>query len=245
MRRETAKRWTGSAGMAGLRCRVGRRIGVGACAVVMLLAGVMGGTVVLNPATAFAAACGTSVPAGSSCTLTGTLTVTAGALTLTAPASLSWAATLNGTNQTVVDTTAADQQYTVTDATGSGAGWHVTVSATTFTNGAHTLANAGTFVNTGSVTSVSATTSPTAACAAAVSCTLPTNSTTYPVAITTAPTSPAAVTIYDTAAATGLGQIVIGGSTAANPVGWWVNVPANASAGAYTSTVTLAVVSAP
>jgi hypothetical protein len=28
-------------------------------------------------------------------------------------------------------------------------------------------------------------------------------------------------------------------------VGWWINVPASASAGAYTSTVTMAVVSAP
>ncbi|MEV0403634.1 hypothetical protein [Actinoallomurus sp. NPDC050550] len=34
--------------------------------------------------------------------------------------------------------------------------------------------------------------------------------------ITTAASSPTAVTIYDTAAGTGLGQVVIGGSTAAN-----------------------------
>jgi hypothetical protein len=53
------------------------------------------------------------------------------------------------------------------------------------------------------------------------------------------------VTIYDTAAATGVGQVVIGGSGAANPVGWWLNVPASAFAGAYTSTVTMAVISAP
>jgi WxL domain surface cell wall-binding len=201
--------------------------------------------VALNEASALGAACGTAVPAGTSCTLTGTLNLTAGSLTLTSPGSLTWSSTLNGTNQSVVDTTAADQQYTVDDATGSGAGWHVTLSATTFTNGTHTLANTGTFVNTGSVTSISATTGPTATCATGATCTLPTNSTTYPVAVTTAATSPTPVTIYDTAASSGLGQLVVGGSTAANPVGWWLNVPGNAFAGAYTSTVTLAVISAP
>jgi hypothetical protein len=205
----------------------------------------MGSFVILDSTVAYGAACGTPVPAGSNCTLTGTLNVTAGTLTLTSPSSLTWAATLNGANQSVVDTTAADQQYTVDDATGSGAGWHVTVSATTFTNGTHTLSNTGSLVNTGSTTSISATTAPTATCATGTTCTLPTNGTTYPVAITTAPTTPTAVTIYDTASATGLGQIVIGGSTAANPVGWWVNVPGSAFAGAYTSTFTLAVVSAP
>jgi hypothetical protein len=100
-------------------------------------------------------------------------------------------------------------------------------------------------VTTGSVTSVSAITAPTATCAAGTTCTLPTDSTTYPVAITTAATSPTAVTVYDTAANTGVGQVVIGGSAQADPLGWWLDVPANASAGAYTSTVTLAIVSAP
>ena len=198
---------------------------------------------VLVPVTAAATACGSPVPAGSNCTLTGTLTVTAGSLTLTSPASLTWAATLNGLNQSVVDTTSGDEQYTVNDATGSGAGWHVTAAATTFTTGSHTLANSGTFVNTGSVTSISATAAPTATCTG--TCTPPTDSTTYPVAITTAASSPTPATIYDTAASTGLGQVVIGGSGQANPVGWWLNVPADTSAGSYTSTITLAIVSAP
>jgi hypothetical protein len=175
--------------------------------------------------------------------VTGTLTVTAGSLTLTSPTSLTWAVTLNGTNQTAVDSVAGDQQYTVNDATGSGAGWHVTTSATTFTNGTHTLLDSGTFVNTGSITSIAAATAPTATCVA--TCVLPTNTTTYPVAITTAPSTPTAVTIYDTSAATGVGQVTIGGHAAANPVGWWVNVPSSAFAGAYTSTVTMAIVSAP
>jgi hypothetical protein len=206
------------------------------------LAAVTTGAVVLVPGTAQATACGTAIPAGSNCTLTGTLGLTGGTLILTSPSSLSWSATMTGLNEQVFDTNAGDQQYTVNDATGTGAGWHVTLSATTFTSGSHTLPNTGTLVTTGSITSVSATTAPTATCTG--TCTLPTNSTTYPVAITTA-TSPTAVTIYDAATSTGLGQVVIGGNTSANPVGWWVAVPANAFAGSYLSTLTMAIVSAP
>jgi hypothetical protein len=175
--------------------------------------------------------------------MTGTVNLTGGALTLTSPGSLTWTGTLNGLDQSLVDTTAADQQYTVNDATGSGLGWHVTTSATTFTNGTKTFANTGTFVTNGSVTSITATNAPTATCTG--TCTLPTNTTTYPVAITTAPVSPTPSTIYDTSAGTGLGQIVIGGSAQPNPVGWWVNVPASASVGAYTSTITMTITSGP
>lgn len=212
-------------------------------ALVVLAGGLTAASVVLTSGAASATACGTAIPAGSSCTMTGTLNLTGGALTLTSPSSLTWAATLNGLDQSVVDVISGDQQYTVNDATGSGAGWHVTTSATTFTNGSHTLPDTGTFVTTGSVTSIAATTAPTATCSG--TCTLPTDSTTYPVAITTAASSPTPVTIYDAATATGLGQILIGGSGHTNPVGWWVNVPASASAGAYTSTITMTVISAP
>lgn len=210
------------------------------CAVV---AGGLTGSVVVASGTADAAACGTAVAAGTDCTLTGTANLGAGTLTLTSPASLGWSTTLNGLNQSLVDPTAADQGYTVNDATGSGAGWHVTASATTFTTGTHTLPDTGTFVTTGSTSSPTATTAPSATCTG--TCTLPTNSTTYPVALTTAATTPTATTVYDTAAATGLGQMTIGGSTAADPVGWWVNVPASAQAGTYTSTITTEIISGP
>lgn len=104
---------------------------------------------VLGPAgaPAFAAACGGAIVAGSSCTLTGSMTITGGSLTLTSPSALSWTATLNGGNQTLYDANSADEAYVVNDATGSAAGWNVTVSATTFTSGSHTLANAGTLSN--------------------------------------------------------------------------------------------------
>jgi hypothetical protein len=172
--------------------------------------------------------------------MTGTVTLSGGTLTLTSPSSLTWTGTLTGLDQSLVDTTSSDQQYTVNDATGSGAGWHVTTGATQFTNGTHTFPNTGTFSTTGSVTSATATTAPTATCTA--TCSLPTNTTTYPVAITTGATP---ATIYDTAINTGMGQIVIGGSTQANPVGWWVNVPASAISGSYTSTITMQITSGP
>lgn len=208
-----------------------------------LTGGLAPALIALTPGVASAGPCGSAVAAGTTCTLTGTLGVTGGSLTLTSPSSLAWSETLNGLDQSVVDTVAGDQQYTVNDATGTGAGWHVTMSATTFTNSSHTLPNTGTLSTNGSVTSITGTSAPTATCSA--TCTLPTNTTTYPVAITTAATSPTPAVIYDTSASTGLGQIVIGGSTAADPVGWWLQVPASVYTGSYVSTVTLEVISAP
>ena len=73
-------------------------------------------------------------------------------------------------------------------------------------------------------------------------CTLPSNTTTYPVLITTAASSPTATKIYDDAASSGLGQLTIGN---ANLVGWWLNVPANAVSGTYTSTFTWQINSGP
>ena len=221
-----------------------RRFLPGLGAFLIAAGGLTAGSVGLMSGTANAAACGTAVSAGSDCTMTGTVGLTAGDLTLTSPSSLSWASTLTGTDQNLVDTVAADQQYTVNDATGSGTGWHVQISASTFTNGAHTFPNtAGVFSTNGSVSSVTDTTAPTATCTG--TCSLPTNTTTYPVEITTDPNNPQPFIIYDTAANTGLGEVVIGGSTAANPVGWWVNVPASASAGSYTSTITMEIISGP
>jgi hypothetical protein len=196
--------------------------------------------IALTPGTASASGCGMAIAAGTSCTLTGSLGVSASTLTLTSPSSLAWSETLTGLDQSVVDT--SDQQYTVNDATGSGDGWHVTVSATTFTNGSYTLTDTGTFSTNGSTGSITSTSAPTATCSANATCTLPTNTETYPVAITTAATSPTPTNIYDTSAGTGLGQIVIGGT---NPVGWWLQVPASVYAGSYTSTVTLEVISGP
>ena len=53
------------------------------------------------------------------------------------------------------------------------------------------------------------------------------------------------VSIYNAAAATGLGNIVIGTSSAGAPAAWWLNVPASATAGAYASDITIAINSGP
>ena len=166
-----------------------------------------------------------------------------GPLTVTAPGSLTWAVTLNGANQSVADTVAGDQQLAVSDETLTGAGWDVTISATTFTNGAHTLPNTGTFVLTGDVSSITASTAPSLACT--LSCIPPADAVTYPVAITTAASSPSPVSVYEASVGSGLGWILLGGSSSADPFGWWVKVPGNAFRGSYTSTVTVAIASGP
>jgi hypothetical protein len=219
---------------------------LGAC---VLFTGGISASVLLGAGSAQAAPCpGTPVVAGTSCTDTGTLTYTGGTLALTSPTALTWAGTGNGLDQQLVDATTAHQSYVVDDATGSGAGWHVTVSATTFSSTVPTtatLANTGTFSTNGSITSAVATTGPTAACTSGATCTVPTDTgVTYPVAMTTALTTPTAVSVYNAPLTTGLGSITIGLPGAA-PVGWWVAVPANAVPGLYTSTVTLEVLTAP
>jgi len=220
-----------------------RRLVRSLAALVVLTGGLTAGSAGLLSGPAGAAACGPTAPTSGDCEMTGSVALTGGTLTLASPASLSWAGTLTGSDQSLVDTVPADQQYTVGDATGTGAGWHVTISATTFTNGGSTFPDAGTFVTNGSTSDITATTGPSATCS--TTCTPPANTTTYPVAISPAAVTPTASTIYYASANTGLGSIVIGGSTAANPVGWWVNVPGNAIAGAYTSSMTMAVISGP
>jgi hypothetical protein len=220
---------------------------VGAC---VLLAGGIGAGVLAGAGAAQAAPCSGAVGAGTSCTDTGTISYAVGTLTLLSPLALNWATTDNGLDQQLFDATTAHQSYVVDDATGGGAGWNVTVSATTFTGTVTpfpALANAGTFSTNGSIASAAATTPPTGACTSGATCTPPTNSMAalgYPVAITTAASSPTAVKIYDTSGSTGVGSITVGLPGAA-AVGWWVFVPANAVPATYTSTITLEVISAP
>jgi hypothetical protein len=190
-----------------------------------------------------ASACGV----GSPCTVDGSASIVAGSLTLTTPTTLNWSTILSGVDQYLVDTTGAHTSYKVNDATGSGNGWNVTAAATTFTDGtSDTLGDTGTLSTNGSLSSATSTSGPSAICdtsTGANTCTLPTNGTTYPVAITTDPSTPTAYTIFDTAASSGLGALVVG--TGVHPVGWWVKVPANTLAGTYTSTLTVSINSGP
>jgi hypothetical protein len=185
-------------------------------------------------------------------------------MNLTPPAGLAWGAPITGADQSMIDTTAADQTYTVLDATGTAPGWNVTASATPFavatlvTGGAPvgtTLGTAGattsTFFTNGSASDPASTLAPDANCSTGSTCTPPTNllaTAGYPVTITAGQAaSTAPEVIYDAAVATGLGTIVIGnnGATGTNPVGWWLNVPSNTIAGIYTSTVSVQLNSGP
>jgi hypothetical protein len=205
----------------------------------------IGGFVVFTGGAANALACAPGQAAGTPCSITGTLTLTSGSMTLDAPPAVAWATTANGLDQSLVDTTTADQGYTVNDATGTAPGWHVTLAATTFTNAAATatLPDTGTFATNGSLTAATDPTAPTAACNTGSTCTVPTDNTAYPVGVTTG-TAVTPTNIYDASAGTGDGSILIG-NPGADPVGWWLAVPANAPEGAYTSTVTVDLVSGP
>jgi len=227
---------------------------LGAC---VLLTGGISASVLLSAGSADAAPCPVGAPApagttnaGTPCTITGTLTMTAGSLNMTVPTSLGWTETVNGLDQTLVDPTLAHQTYQVNDSTGTATGWHVTASATAFVNGAHTLGTAGatttpTFSTNGSIGAMADTTAPTAACLGTSTCTLPTDVTTYPVNITFgAAASAAPIDIYDASALTGLGTITIG-LPGTNPVGWWLNVPSNTFVANYSSTITLELISGP
>ena len=210
-----------------------------------LVLGVGGGTMAASSAPA--ADCD-GVTFAASCTMTGTATITAGSLGVAAPAVQTWGTTLDGTNKLLVNDAPADTSLSVQDATGSGAGWNVTATATTFTVGATTtvLADGGTLVFTGSAALGGETSAvpPGNACAPDTTCTVPTNNVAVPVDFTTgAAVTP--VSIYNAALATGLGNIVIGTASAGAPAAWWVNVPANATAGAYASDITIAINSGP
>jgi hypothetical protein len=169
--------------------------------------------------------------------MTGSADLT-GSLSLQAPASLSWAETLNGLDQQVVDLT--DTTYTATDSTASGAGWYVSITATQFTgttSDADLLPDtAGSSETNGSTSSESATTAPGETCAVTAECTLATNGLTYPVLMAADGT---AYTVYDAAATTGEGAIVI------TPAAWWLNIPANTVPDTYTSAITLAISTGP
>jgi hypothetical protein len=152
-------------------------------------------------------------------TLTATATVsgTAG-VSLNLPSNPSVSATLDGTDQTV----SYAPVLGVVDARGSGAGWNLQISATSFSDGAgHTLAP-------GTVTAA------VQACHSGSSCTAATNSgITLPLTITGT-----AAKFFNAAVNTGLGKVDVTPTVQ-------VAIPGNSFAGTYTSTVTLAAATGP
>ena len=151
-------------------------------------------------------------------TVTGT--VTAGTLSIATAATPTFGVTLNGIDQVATYTVPT----TVTDATGSDAGWNLTVSSTQFTTGSFTLAT-----DASNVTGVAN------SCVGGSTCTDPTNTVSYPLNI---PAAAPAVKYFSAPATTGAGKFTNMPTIA-------VAVPANTHAGTYTSTLTLAAVSGP
>jgi hypothetical protein len=166
--------------------------------------------VVLTPAAAYATA--------------GTATITGGSLVLTPPATVSFNATLDGTDQNVT----APQALDVWDDTGTAAGWNMTATSTTFTAGDHSLSN----------TSVTIPTTPTVAFDAGGAGSLAVTNISYPYTLPAAPVAPTATKMLNATAGTGSGHQT---ATATMQLA----VPRQTFAGVYTSTWTYSLVSGP
>ncbi len=155
-----------------------------------------------------------------------TATLTGGSLSESTSAAPSVSVTLNGTDQVKSYTV----PITVTDATGSGDGWELTITSTTFaTEGAtHSFATDATTI-----------TGVTAVCTEGNTCTDPDNSITYSSFTVPAGTSaPDPVVFYNAAADSGLGSFTV------TPT-MYLAVPANMYAGSYSSTITLSIDNGP
>ncbi len=156
---------------------------------------------------------------GPSATTTRGLTV-ATDLSLTAPATVTFADTLDGHDQTAVASPAFDV------ASSDVAGWSVTATSTQFTTGARTL----------TTDAVSVQSAPTITCQ--TTCTLATNAITYPYSLPAGSTAPTATKIFSAAQNTGIGSQTI------TPT-FRLAIPANTYTGNYLSTWTFTVSTGP
>jgi hypothetical protein len=166
-----------------------------------------------------------AVPAVLADTAPATASVTGGSLSESTTSTPSVSVTLNGTNQVPTYT----MNIATNDQTGSGSGWNLTITSTTFSTGGGSPKTLS--------TTASQVTGVTSACARGT-CTAPTNSVTYPFTLPAGSSAPTAVKLFNAAVDTGLGDF-----TVTPTVG--VSIPANTYAGTYSSTITLAVASAP
>ncbi len=182
---------------------------------------------ILVPTAALAAAAATLLacaPAAHAASADATLT--GGSLSFPAPANLTFPpVTLDGTNKT----TSQSQAMSVNDARGTGVGWNVTATSTTFTSGGNSLPTSATTVAGAPSTACSGGATCVAAAPAGI---------TYPYTLPAAAVAPIATKLFNASANTGLGSQTFTPS-------WTLNVPASALAGTYTSTWTFSIISGP
>jgi hypothetical protein len=139
---------------------------------------------------------------------------------------------LNGADQS------KDAPVTLSVSNTAPNGWQVTVAATPLTTGtSSTIPPTWELTLNGSTTSAFATTAPVISPVGPGPYVLPTNSVVYPIAVPGiyGGSSPTPATVYTAAQNTGTGNFDIAGDL-------WLSVPANALAGAYTSTLTWTIV---
>jgi hypothetical protein len=173
--------------------------------------------IIISLAVAAVALVAATAALASTLTATATIGGTAG-ISLNLPSAPSFSDTLDGTDQTV----SYAPVLGVVDARGSGAGWNLTIAASTFSDGSgHTLA-------AGNVSAVAQ------ACHAGSTCTAATSSgITYPLGLTTT-----AAKVFNAAIGTGLGKVDVTPTIQ-------VLIPGNSYAATYTSTLTLATATGP
>jgi hypothetical protein len=153
-----------------------------------------------------------------------TANVSGGALTLIPPATASFAVTLDGSDQTAT----SPQAFDVEDNTGSGAGWAVSATSTTFSSQTHSLpTNAVTFKS-----------APSEACDSDSECALASDTVQYPYTLPAGMVAPTATTLIDAADGTGLGDETLTMTAS-------LLVPAATPAGSYSSTWTYSITAGP
>ena len=121
---------------------------------------------------------------------------------------------------------------TVIDARGSGSGWNLMITSTTFHYVDHDGNKDRLSTTASRVVGVSA------SCSTRSTCTVPANSILYPLLIPAAKTPPPPVKFFNAAHYTGLGMFML--TMMVN-----VQVPKNVEAGIYTSTIVISVANGP
>jgi Ice-binding-like/WxL domain surface cell wall-binding len=155
---------------------------------------------------------------------TNALAIASGPFTVTFDSEAFTPIILNGYDQTIT----GHLTMTVTDQTGTNAGWHLMITSTQFqTADGKTLPTTAT-----AITAVDAT------CVSQSSCTRATNSLSYPIALPAGTTSPSAIQYFTAAANTGEGTLTVVTTLS-------LEVPANTYSGTYSATANVSLVSGP